>query len=149
MPVLKILGGVGIGELLAYARENVPGELIPNVAININAPFQSIDPENATGEPALSSYNLAQLTSTRETPPGSLVSEPTNASSETRGTTPATSLSSHAEANDLSGMKPILQRSEAMSFGQSMFWFVTLLLEDKTTLNHTGSFWLRGNISHQ
>ena len=33
-----------------------------------------------------------------------------------------------------------------MSFGQSMFWFVTLLLEDKTTLNHTGSFWLTGNL---
>ena len=33
-----------------------------------------------------------------------------------------------------------------MSFGQSMFWFVHIYLEDQTTLNHTGSFHSKGSL---
>ena len=34
MPVLKILGGVSIGELLDHALEDMPHDLIPNVDIS-------------------------------------------------------------------------------------------------------------------
>lgn len=146
MPVLKILGGVRIGELLSHALENVPGDLIPNVGIDLNAPSLSVNLETASGELASSFNDLDQLSSKRGSTPATAYSESADVSSEKGRMASSSSLSSTAQDNELPVLRPILQRSEMMSFGQSMFWFVTLLLEDKTTLNHTGFFCLTGNL---
>lgn len=146
MPVLKILGGVSIGELLDHALEDMPLDLIPNLGISRGPESISTSPEIFTKQltPPISGPVL--LSSSSETPSNATLSKVTDPPSDEGTTTPASSVSEYQQPIELALSKPILQRSEKISFSQSMFWFVTALLTDKTSLNHTGSFWLSGHL---
>ena len=142
MPVLKILGGVSIRELIDYALESISADLIPNVKTSI-----ILEPDPGASE-------MKNETATEVNPlygnsgasTGASPSEKTGLASTEGTVTPASSTSETRSNFEAESIKPRLARSEALSFGQSMFWFVTALLDDKTTLNHTASFSLSGHL---
>lgn len=140
MPVLKILSGASIGELLDHAMENLPesfksnigniGDVSPNLQkpeVQSNLPTAEIYlPPSSTDE--ISSQ--AEVSSLEESSDSSLLGSSKSGQLQIKP-----SISSQ-----------YLERTEPMSFGQSMFWFQTIYLEDQTTLNHTGCFHVRGAL---
>lgn len=140
MPVLKILSGASIGELLDHAMENLPESFksnignIGDVSPNLQKPEVQFDlptaeiylPPSSTDE--ISSQ--AEVSSLEESSDSSLLGSSKSGQLQIKP-----SISSQ-----------YLERTEPMSFGQSMFWFQTIYLEDQTTLNHTGCFHVRGAL---
>ncbi|KAI1746169.1 beta-ketoacyl synthase domain-containing protein [Xylaria scruposa] len=140
IPVLKILSGALISELVEQAVQDLPSELTPNLrgsmepteisedATKISEQDIHLEPSTANSDsPTRSVRVLASSTPVREaiTP----VSSETGISTE------------EEKIPDLQ-----LERSTSLSFSQSMFWFVHSLMEDKTTLNHTGMFLVTGEL---
>ncbi|GME45600.1 hypothetical protein DL768_008056 [Neofusicoccum parvum] len=123
MPVMKILGGATVGSILDYAVERLPADLLPS--------------GQQTPEPA----QAAEETIGADQPSASPTHAASSASSETELSEPASwsSLDSKDEARAPTKAVP-------MSFGQSRFWFLESLLEDKTTSNVTCLVRLRGPL---
>lgn len=164
IPVLKILNGVSIGELVDEAVAKISPELAPNVVED--------GPATGSGPPA---HGLATPLPPGSRSPGSVrslsSSDPpgTGSSSQTSEEmvlNPATKgEESHlatlsaavqrylpAKEPDINPVvtKPLtLERSLGLSHTQSMFWVVHSLLEDKTTLNHTGFIRMTGRVRVQ
>lgn len=140
MPVLKILSGASIGELLDHAMENLPESFksnignIGDVSTNLQKPeVQSDLPTSEIYLPPSSTDEIssqAEVSSLEESSDSSLLGSSKSGQLQVKP-----SISSQ-----------YLERTEAMSFGQSMFWFQTIYLEDQTTLNHTGCFHVRGAL---
>ncbi|KAL9121258.1 MAG: hypothetical protein Q9187_002183 [Circinaria calcarea] len=142
MPVLKILGGATIVDLLMFAIEKLPAELTPNLGISCSAPPVLLEDEPQIGLTAPSTH----------------VPLPEQISSDT--TTSSTSESTGEETQELSpassppeSMKSFLSIPQRnlhkvlpMSPGQSSFWFLRHLLADQTTSNITFSIRLQGSI---
>lgn len=140
MPVLKILSGASIGELLDHAMENLPESFKSNIGnigdVSTNLQKPEVQSDLPTGEIYLPPSSTDEITSQEEI---SSVEESSNSS-----------LLESSKSGQLR-IKPsissqYLERTEAMSFGQSMFWFQTIYLEDQTTLNHTGCFHVHGAL---
>ncbi|EOD43327.1 putative lovastatin nonaketide synthase protein [Neofusicoccum parvum UCRNP2] len=123
MPVMKILGGATVGSILDYAVERLPADLLPS--------------GQQTPEPA----QAAEETIGADQPSASPTHAASSASSETELSEPASwsSLDSKDEAR-------VPSKAVPMSFGQSRFWFLESLLEDKTTSNVTCLVRLRGPL---
>ncbi|GME22836.1 hypothetical protein DL768_008056 [Neofusicoccum parvum] len=123
MPVMKILGGATVGSILDYAVERLPADLLPS--------------GQQTPEPA----QAAEETIGADQPSASPTHAASSASSETELSEPASwsSLDSKEEAR-------LPTKAVPMSFGQSRFWFLESLLEDKTTSNVTCLVRLRGPL---
>ncbi|MCJ1477282.1 hypothetical protein MMC13_005953 [Lambiella insularis] len=124
MPVLKILGGASIGELLDHAVEHLPPKLTPNL----------------NDDPAIAER--------REVPVGQHTSETTSVSDSPGGSSSQTELESSASESEIKPFTTSIawERRAVMSFSQSMFWFVKVYLEDQTTLNHTGCYLVKGKL---
>ena len=141
MPVLKILGGASVGDLLTYTLEKLPEELAPNLTYGMKASTTLVP---GIGESHFSSP-IAQDASPRSL--STSVSSRADLSIGNREAS-ATSSSSVSDKNDsdLSVPEPVLQRIAKMSFGQSRFWFLKFYLTDQTTFNITCSVSLKGNL---
>ncbi|CAG8958435.1 hypothetical protein HYFRA_00011112 [Hymenoscyphus fraxineus] len=134
VPVLKVLGGASIGEILNLAFLQLSKDFTPRVAAEI-AGSDERDTEK-------SDDNLTQ----------SLGEISNNASSH--NASEITHLGSNSSADWESIEKKEveeepsvpLDREGPLSHGQSMFWFVHLFTKDATTLNHTGSSRIRGSL---
>lgn len=140
MPVLKILSGASIGELLDHAMENLPESFKSNIGnigdVSTNLQKPEVQSDLPTGEIYLPPSSTDEISSQAEV---SSLEESSDSS-----------LLGSSKSGQLQ-VKPsissqYLERTEAMSFGQSMFWFQTIYLEDQTTLNHTGCFHVRGAL---
>lgn len=140
MPVLKILSGASIGELLDHAMENLPESFKSNIGnigdVSTNLQKPEVQSDLPTGEIYLPPSSTDEISSQAEV---SSLDESSDSS-----------LLGSSKSGQLQ-VKPsissqYLERTEAMSFGQSMFWFQTIYLEDQTTLNHTGCFHVRGAL---
>ena len=137
MPVLKILGGSTVLELVNFAVEKIPDYLVPKLSSQavpkIVAKMQ-IEPS----DPPTSKTILE-----RESPePESLdTASATSSDIETSVT------SSAPESSDSIVLeKPQLLKMLPMTPGQLRFWFLVHLLEDKTTSNIAFSIKLSGVI---
>lgn len=140
MPVLKILGGVSTGELLDHAMENLPDSFktnncnISDVSTDLEKPDLQFDLPK--GEIYLPPSSTERISSQAEVSNLDDRNDPLLLRSSESGELPIIpSISSQH-----------LERTEAMSFGQSMFWFQKIYLEDQTTLNHTGCFHVHGAL---
>ena len=145
IPVLKILSGITVRELLQYALKEIPQEFIPNAVENQGGIGTALDPETLIDAVASQLDALdAHLPSSKE----SLVDHGSEAGAScVRGaSTPASSITEDGSEEEAKHnlVKPLLQKQLPLSFSQSMFWFVTVLLQDKTTLNHFGCSRLSG-----
>ncbi|KAI9157871.1 Polyketide synthase-nonribosomal peptide synthetase ACE1 [Paramyrothecium foliicola] len=122
IPVLKILSGVPISDLIDAATNTIPERLIPN----IKSKSSNVDSDGH------SSYDQSTSNSNSDSLSSSGVAE-INSSS----------ISDLESVKDLPNTvrEPTVQKTSQLSFGQEMFHFVWKYLEDKTTLNNT--FWAR------
>lgn len=158
IPVLEILGGISVSELVEQALAKIPAEFIPNVTSDGNvAQLLSVKEEQASAPSGSvgsstpvsdadvsdtasshSSDNTALDTPLRESPPEVKPSPPQGA--QTPALVPPHPTGSKKIDQEL------LERSLSLSHTQSMFWVVNSLLEDKTTLNHTGMYRVTGRL---
>jgi len=138
IPVLSILGGVSLADLVNQVVREMPEHLTPNIVS-----------DKEDGMPL----------ETNRSPPSS---ERESSSAESISGDGSTSYASGSHSGELDVMIPlsetssapdiiekpavVVERSTSLSFTQSMFWFVHMLIQDKTTLNHTVLFKVSGNL---
>lgn len=147
VPVLKILGGTTVKELLLFALKELPNQLIPNaVSSSLDVPpLKDIIAPLVSGVPRLVISDL-------ETTSGgtSLMDGPSDkaGSSSPAKSTPASPMSEESQGFEVKRVlsRPSIIKELPMSFPQSLFWFVTLYLPDKTTLNHFGYSRVQGRL---
>ncbi|KAJ5740883.1 Acetyl-CoA synthetase-like protein [Penicillium malachiteum] len=130
VPVLQILSGIAIGDIVNHTLQELPVELIPNMTNSSSA-------ESTPGE-----TSDGQSDSTPDSTPA-----PDTASERAESSSGASAITS-PEPEPAATMirKPQIVREEPLSFSQSMFWFVKKFILDPTTLNHTGVFHLSGDL---
>ena len=146
VPVLKILGGTTVKELLQFALKELPDELVPNAAsksLDAPSPTETIAPL-ISGiprplSPILDIVSGATITDVHSDKAGSSIPAKS---------TPASLISEISpDINDKELLsRPAIVKELPMSFSQSMFWFVTLYLPDRTTLNHFGCSRVHGRL---
>ena len=150
VPVLKILSGATVRVLLQFVLNALPQTLVPCAINKVQDTPQPTDPVPSVDAVA-SQLNKQEpdLPSSKE----SLMDQHAeNTDSESpNASTPASSIVEDEELGEAVLSKSVIpcshmQRHLPMSFSQSMFWFVTAFLQDKTTLNHFGSSRVHGRL---
>ncbi|KAI0179682.1 hypothetical protein GGR52DRAFT_587215 [Hypoxylon sp. FL1284] len=136
IPVLKILNGATVEELIAIATEKIPSRLVPSR--NFESSLQEIDSQNSS-----SRTDDTDTPSTLPSTPPSMAStwdekEIPSTGSQLEPMNKALSLNGHTSSSP--------QRSFPLSYGQELFWFVWASMEDKTSINHTGLAEVTGKI---
>ncbi|KAM0323352.1 hypothetical protein ACHAQA_008945 [Verticillium albo-atrum] len=164
MPVLKVLGGATITDLLAFALEKLPAEMIPRLGsdavptIVVGGAGQQSSIQSAlirTPSPSgLSDDHISasdESSGASQTPSSSLES---SSILDSNLATPMTSLEQDDEVEKffaVSLTKPVqqsdLEKSVPMTPGQSGFWFLRHFVEDQTTFNITFSIKLTGTLN--
>lgn len=142
IPVLKILNGVAVDELIAIATKTIPPSLIPNVQEEF-----ACSPLDEAAKPqavAVSSSVSTEIVEDSVASPSSILSAKI---------THPSSYSSISSELALGGLRqqtllpePVLLASHELSIGQNMFWVLSAFLEDRTSLNHSASFRLTGRL---
>lgn len=160
LPVLKILGGASIADMLEYVVENMPPELIPLVDATSTLDITAAQAQVATIGPDVQAP--IDVTSTGK--------HPDSTSSDTSDTQGIKSASASLQRSQSPQLTPdetplptplpgadsyfgevatkdrVVSRSETMSFGQSRFWFLQHYLEDKTAFNIATMITVKGNF---
>ncbi|CAG7931952.1 unnamed protein product [Penicillium olsonii] len=163
MPVLKIFNAASIRELLENAVEALPTALVPNLNIEdqpVNS--TSIQPvalppvmdhsADALPVSAVEIESNEHLTSDRFAIPDAThaysASSATslNADDSNSENNEDTSSSISSEPSEVGPMKREVARTVPMSYGQSRFWFLGHLVENKTAFNITPTFKLSGRL---
>lgn len=162
MPVLKIFNAASIRELLATAADVLPEALVPNLTVGEQPANPFVQQSN---DSAISSDSII------DSPADVTVLRPSDSSADLKFALPdtanaysgssATSLnagdsfsedsddSSSSIFTDDSETRPLkreIQRTAPMSYGQSRFWFLEHMIEDKTAFNITPTFELTGRL---
>ena len=142
MPVLKILGGFSVADLCQQALEKLPENLLPRRGAELKA-AESAPPKRETAPKSETS---------------SAASVGTSSGSQSPVDTPATHLSPASSTADLAGaaekasnsqrvdQASAYVKSELVSFAQSRFWFLRLLVEDQTAFNVSFYYRITGNL---
>lgn len=138
MPVLKILGGAAVRDLLDHALANLSTDIVPNLAASPSKELSTVTTDTKLTH--LAPTVMIADASSSET---SVVQDSLEVSDKD-----SSIYVLDGPINDLISTPPksVIQRREDMSYGQSMFWFVKMYLTDQTTLNHTGLFRMKGNL---
>ena len=154
IPVLKILGGTPLGELIAFSLQ----KLLPELTIGLDTSKEASAPPSTSDLPkaqALESTIAPDSTSnsnstTSSTSVTSPISTPTSLDENFKGIANTVEEISEKDfkLSKTESEKPSLaiQRREMMSYGQSRFWFLRMYLEDRTTFNIVCSIRLTGNV---
>ncbi|OQD60396.1 hypothetical protein PENPOL_c024G00628 [Penicillium polonicum] len=163
MPVLKIFNAASIRELLATAAEVLPESLIPNLIPGDQAVRPPAhQPNTSVAVTAASPADLPVDIIVPESRASSVelkfaLPDATNAYSGSSATSLITGYSNSENNDDTSSSlftddsemgpaKREIQRTVPMSYGQSRFWFLEHLVEDKTAFNITPTFELSGRL---
>lgn len=146
MPVLKILGGASLEDLLVFAIPQIPTELTPMVNSEAQPSRRmSVEDSKTESNAPVPASDLLALSSRAATgsPPSPALAGTDALAEQSDPDTVATSIQGdEVEA----GPRAKVERTGSLSYSQSMFWFVNLFVSDRCTLNHTGSFRIRGRI---
>ena len=141
MPVLKILSGISVHEIVDFTLQNLPREFVPNIVEERVTDAEVYVPSSA--EASMPSSVEASMLGDQE------VSDPSESSDQDieldniSSGSPQTSITT--------GVSPVLSmpttlREESLSYAQSMFWFVKVFASDQTTLNQTVLFGIKGDL---
>ncbi|KAI1176375.1 beta-ketoacyl synthase domain-containing protein [Nemania sp. FL0916] len=142
IPVLKILGGALVSELVEQAVQDLPLELTPKIGESEQVTVTDIS-DPAAKDPEQPASLEASIVDSGSSESSVKLFDTTTPTGEV-----LTSDSDTGSISDASAALPKLEleKTSALSFSQSMFWFVHSLLEDKTILNHTGMFLMTGSL---
>ncbi|KAI1090155.1 hypothetical protein F5B19DRAFT_334347 [Rostrohypoxylon terebratum] len=132
-PVLKILSGISIFELIEAAVEGIPQAMIPGVGSSLESP-RSL--------PTLSAQTPDTQSSSAS---DSALSETASSDDDTASTSSLSELA--VEMHVTSNPKPVILTSMNLSSAQSMFWVVSQLFEDRTSLNFAGACRITGPLN--
>ncbi|KAK1839826.1 polyketide synthase peptide synthetase [Colletotrichum chrysophilum] len=162
MPVLKVLGGATIGDLLAFALEKLPAEMtprlgpdaIPTTAAEGAGQKPSTQPApTRTPSPSNSSDDRGSASNGSSGASGTLISSPELPSALDGNPAAPMTLEEEDEVEKPSpvSLTRLVQRSDLeksmpMSPGQSGFWFLRHFVEDQSTFNITFSIKLTGAL---
>lgn len=142
MPVLKVLGGGSVADLCQHAMEKLPESLLPIIGAELKA-VESAPPASRTAPKSETS---------------SVASVGTSSGSQSPLDTPATHLSPTPSTVDLAeaaekasnlqraDQESAYVKSELVSFAQSRFWFLRLLVEDQTAFNVSFYYRITGDL---
>ncbi|RYP16090.1 hypothetical protein DL766_009227 [Monosporascus sp. MC13-8B] len=132
-PVLKILSGISVLELVEAAVNGIPPVMIPDVETSHES----------------RSAVIAQTTGTQSTSASdSLLLETATAhrsSDEIASTSDSSELA--VDMHVPTSSKPVVLTSVGLSSNQSMFWFVSQLFENRASLNFVGSCRISGPLN--
>ena len=148
MPVLKILGGATLADLLSFAVEKLPEHLKPNASAGgelvqmANTDMQIIPPSPPVTAPSTKRAWFESDSS--DTASVGLKDVAFEDREHSMTSSPPDSMEFCSIENSQT-----MQRVLPMSPGQSRFWFLNHLLEDKTTSNIAFSIELSGRIREQ
>jgi hybrid polyketide synthase/nonribosomal peptide synthetase ACE1 len=136
MPALKILGGASIREMLEYALEKLPRDMMPrlssdshvakNKAVAAEVPAMKEIVEAERPQETQSSSASGSAEDERSTD--------SSAKSQTSEVTPA-NLSDVEESGEFAHKLSQVVRTEELSFGQARFWTLMSLMKNPTALN--------------
>ncbi|KAI1457563.1 hypothetical protein F4805DRAFT_174045 [Annulohypoxylon moriforme] len=125
-PVLKILSGISIFELIEVAVDGIPQTMIPGV----EEPLPTIPAQM----PDIQSSSASD----------SMPSETASSNDDTASTSSLSELT--VDAHVPSNPKSAVLTSMNLTSAQSMFWFVSQLFKDKTSLNFAGACRIGGPL---
>ncbi|OKL60321.1 hypothetical protein UA08_04451 [Talaromyces atroroseus] len=147
MPVLKILGGASVSDLLIFALDKLPDELIPKVAAIPEAVVNTSKIKKDTVTPH---FSPSSVISSKATSDGESLFSPVNGSSPPQNSVVSLVSSSSStydkEEHFTPNYEPKFEKVVPLSFGQSRFWFLKHYHEDQTTFNITFSTRLKGPV---
>jgi hybrid polyketide synthase/nonribosomal peptide synthetase ACE1 len=132
IPVLKILSGVPIHDLIVMASETIPERLVPGLT-GIQAEYsERVEIPDTTGKDQPIGGSDTEMSSTKTSDKSQSASS--DADSEEMVVAPAKPTS------------PIFYKTLRLSFSQEMFWFIWKFIDDKCALNHTAWARLSGTM---
>ena len=151
IPVLKILRGGSVADLCQQAMEKLPESLLPNIGAEKSSKPKTAAPKPSAPKPAPKAATHAKASSESS---GSASSGSRSPDTPTTPLSQAPSTADFAEtaekASDTKGSdgksESAYVKSELISFAQSRFWFLRLLIEDQTTFNITFYYKITGNL---
>ena len=136
MPVLKILGGSTLAELLNFSIDKLSPQLIPNLSDEATPPTISV----AIPDPPLTNITKDRSSSGLDSlDTGMRTQSSEDADNQASSVTSESSDSSSSE-------KPQMQKILPMSPSQLRFWFLHHFLDDKSTSNIAFSIKISGPI---
>jgi hybrid polyketide synthase / nonribosomal peptide synthetase ACE1 len=125
IPILKILSGVPISNLIDMAADTIPERLTPSLtAVSTGSHAEVLDSPSHQEIIGGSKTEAGAAKSSGKHSP--------NSSDED---------STHAPIPEIMTLQPTVQKTLRLSFSQDMFWFTWMFLSDKKSLNHTA--WAR------
>ncbi|TVY17879.1 Hybrid PKS-NRPS synthetase prlS [Lachnellula arida] len=138
--VLKILGGATIREIIEYAQEKLPREMIPHVVIGTSEELAPPEIPGVNTSPQPTKVDAAGSDSE--------VPETDNSTDLEHKLLSSTDWSSSDSESIETPYTPdiVPGRHADMGYGQARFWALRSLLEDKTTFNITCSASLSGHV---
>jgi hybrid polyketide synthase/nonribosomal peptide synthetase ACE1 len=162
MPVLKIFNAASVRELLTTAAEVLPETLIPNLANSdqpprapVQRPASVMPVANFTSETSddlltpdtnetLEAFKFAIPKANNTHSGSSAASLNTGGSNSEENADTSSSIST--DDSEMMSPSSKVQRTAPMSYGQSRFWFLGHLVEDRTAFNITPTFELTGRL---
>lgn len=135
IPVLMILKGVLVGDLIAMATDKVVERLALNVTTGFNEKSEADGPELATPDESL-----------QDTDAGNDIALDPSDPIDVSGLAPSIDDTSNELITAERNQGVLYEKKSRLSFSQEMFWFVSAFLEDKTSLNHTAWARITGRI---
>ena len=135
IPVLKILSGLPIGDLITMGTDKIPVRLVPNLKSEQDAKpdLDASDlaaPRKNLHDPEVDSSSISDS------------SDPSNASDVALSTSDTSD--EHSSVESIQSLS--FWKTFRLSFSQETFWFVWAFLKDKTSLNHTAWARITGKI---
>ncbi|EAW07624.1 putative equisetin synthetase [Aspergillus clavatus NRRL 1] len=138
IPVLKILGGSSITDLLAESMERVPTTVVDfNALTNTKIAAPAIEAKKAPSLSSSESQSTKESTSETGTPP--VIGTPLTELAELV-------MDVKIVDDNIKVSQAAKEESFPMSYGQDRFWFLSDYLKDKTSFNMTVMFKLSGKL---
>ncbi|PSK38495.1 L-2-aminoadipate reductase [Elsinoe australis] len=162
IPVMKLLSGISIRQLISLGIDGLPHDLVPQLGTTSGSNDHQAEPvkqvATRTSSDTKSSDDLRQMRTGDDTPPDDAetsaspsIETPDSNIAGTPDSEAPTFESAKSPDLSISGVQkqqpePEVLRWAELSSGQMMFWFVLTFLDNKAGLNHTGLFRLSGPL---
>lgn len=152
MPVLKIVGGATTTDVCQYALQTLPPDMVPNLGGSsgpeatggTTQPAARDSTNSKTQDGESENYPEDESLESSMTHPDALIS--VGPSEYLTPGSPGTQGSSESQFSLVELPTPPVESKEKISLAQSRFWFLNLLMEDRTAFNVTFFYNMEGRV---